>query len=388
MRTSIHRNSKSPTHEKKLLKQIINIIVKSFDKVGMFINRNTYNLLITIASCSISYVSYILSQYPSYSYNQIRSLVNVMNKEQKNFLMNQIDRTVSKSDDIKSCVTGKAISWALFSTERKEDYLTAKRMLEKTNLNIQNFQEVIEDSLNTLNNNLVKIFAFKFLNIRVEDGDNFGDIINAYIINNKKLIGTSEYDKKLIGTSEYDKKLIGSSEYDKKLIGSLEYDKSLALIEKDDDIKNNEIQKYTEKIFEIQPYANLIYKDKNIDKYIAELPETQCGLLFKQFDREINLNLLHSSENIAQEINHDLERLKYRLDTDYETVSLTMYITLSLFLIIIANKIFYTYRSRCFRRCDGKRKSRNRKNKSKRKSNKNKSKRKSNKNKSKRSFKK
>ena len=329
---------------------IIGIIVRSFDTVGMSMNRNTYELLNIIGGCSLAYVTYILSQYPSYTYNQISSIVKAMNDEQINFISNQARKIASKSDDIKSCVTTKGISWLLYPSKRKEDYLKLKRMLEKTDLNIKIYKELIEESLTELSDNLLRIFAFKILNFRVKEGDNFGDIINTYI--NNKLIESSENNK-------------------------------LALLEEDDDVKNNEIQKYTEQIFDIQQHVDLVYKDKDVDKYITQLPESACGVVFKQVNAEINQNVFHSAQNIAQEINHNLERFKHRLDTDFETLSLTIYITISLFLIIIANKMFYTYLAGRRRR-DGKRKSRKSRN---RKSNKRKSKRSFKRRKSKRSSK-
>ena len=354
---------------------IIGIIVRSFDTVGMSMNRNTYELLNIIGGGSLAYVTYILSQYPSYTYNQISSIVKAMNDEQINFISNQARKIASKSDDIKSCVTTKGISWLLYPSKRKEDYLKLKRMLEKTDLNIKIYKELIEESLTELSDNLLRIFAFKILNFRVKEGDNFGDIINTYI--NNKLIESSENNKLI--ESSVNNKLIESSD-NNKLIESSENNK-LALLE-DDDVKNNEIQKYTEQIFDIQQHVDLVYKDKDVDKYITQLPESACGVVFKQVNAEINQNVFHSAQNIAQEINHNLERFKHRLDTDFETLSLTIYITISLFLIIIANKMFYTYRAGRRRR-DGKRKSRKSRN---RKSNKRKSKR-SFKKKSKKSFK-
>jgi len=356
---------------------IIGIIVRSFDTVGMSMNRNTYELLNIIGGCSLAYVTYILSQYPSYTYNQISSIVKAMNDEQINFISNQARKIASKSDDIKSCVTTKGISWLLYPSKRKEDYLKLKRMLEKTDLNIKIYKELIEESLTELSDNLLRIFAFKILNFRVKEGDNFGDIINTYI--NNKLIESSENNKLI--ESSVNNKLIESS-VNNKLIESSENNK-LALLEEDDDVKNNEIQKYTEQIFDIQQHVDLVYKDKDVDKYITQLPESACGVVFKQVNAEINQNVFHSAQNIAQEINHNLERFKHRLDTDFETLSLTIYITISLFLIIIANKMFYTYLAGRRRR-DGKRKSRKSRN---RKSNKRKSKRSFKRRKSKRSSK-
>jgi transcriptional regulator with XRE-family HTH domain len=317
MRSSQYR--RSPTNKKKLLKQIIDVMVKSLDKTGMYINRNTYYLISKIAGISFAYIWYTLHGYPSYTFNKLRSITNSLNDEITSFVESQSKITESKLDEIKSCVTGKAIKWSFYPSERKQDYNYLTDVLQTNTIRGTEKIDEIKDYLNYISENLMTIFFEKILNTSVYKKDSIP--IGMDIVEHKPITGSYQFhpsSKDIMGTSV-------------------------------------SLEKFHNLNYEIQPY---IKRDINVDEYVSKLPETTCGLLFKHHNEEINTRFIQSTEIIAQRISHELESFKFRIEEDYETVKLTIYITMILFLIIFANKIYYTFRTRCSRRCDGKRKSR------------------------------